>query len=319
MLEHLGAALAFPVVLWVLWRLQAFAVETLRRGMAQMVLEAPRFHRVISWFGTFLHETSHAVVLLITGHGIKEFHVASDQGHVLPRRRFRSMLGDAAFIAAALAPMFLVPALVLVVLVLAGPSWVQSSGGAGWDAALAVLNDGLLGGLRQTWDGLRSLDLATVAGVAVATAMLLAAPGMRPSHVKGEGWRAADEGDIAVVRSIVRRRPLLLAVAGVVLAAAYALVLVKPAWYWIPVQWVWAVGVAGILVALLGAWVWTLVALGTRTKPVVAWIPVALFVAVQILMRPDWAPAWINQVSMIAWTVSAVALRFAVPRRRRRF
>ncbi len=311
----IAAALVVPVGIWVLWRIQALSVELLRRGMGRMFRFAETTYNIVSTFGVLLHELSHAVVLLLTGHGVREFHVRPDEGHVMPRRRFRNGLGDVAFVAAAFAPMFVVPLVVLVALhLLLGHPWPGGGApAAGWDATIDAARDGLLATAQDLTVAVASLNLTQWQHASVLGLMLLAAPGLRPSHVKEEGQ---DVGDIAVIRSIIRRRPLpFLLLAALVLAAFFV---PWGAAYWLPARLVAAVGVVGILTALLGAVVWTTVAFATRTRPVVAWIPMAAGIGVQWLGRAaDWPMATINGVGLAVWVVLTVASWRALPRRAR--
>src|SRR5207244_4244981 len=69
--EPFAAAAFAPAAVWLLWRAQALSVELLRWRLVALARwrGARGLYAVVSWFGTFLHEVSHASVLLLSGHG----------------------------------------------------------------------------------------------------------------------------------------------------------------------------------------------------------------------------------------------------------
>lgn len=312
----MAAAFLFPLSLWALWRLQGLAVEGLRWSMAPMFRFAGGLHNVISFFGVLLHECSHAVVLAVTGHGVKQFHVRPDHGHVLPRRRFHNGLGDLAFMAAAFAPMFVVPAAALAAFVfLLDAPFPYTAAGSGWDATTEVARTFLVDSTVAWSKALASLDLSDLRHAALALVLLLAAPGMRPSFASGKGL-GGNQGDLAVIRAMIRNRPWPFLILVALVVAAHFLVPMAPAAYWAPAQVLWSVAVVGILTALLGAVVWGLVAVGSRIVRVLAWVPPALFVAAQVLgHRGDLSIAAVNGLSLLIWAVTAFGLRASAPRR----
>ena len=82
-------AAAIPLALvWLLWRTQTLSVEALRVSLLRLDRHADQrwLYAIVSWFGTLLHEVSHATVLLLSGHGVKEFRAGVETGHVLPAR-----------------------------------------------------------------------------------------------------------------------------------------------------------------------------------------------------------------------------------------
>ena len=83
------AAAAIPIVLvWILWRLQTLSVEALRVSLLHLDRHWDQkwLYAIVSWFGTFLHEVSHASVLILSGHGVKQFRAGVEEGHVIPAR-----------------------------------------------------------------------------------------------------------------------------------------------------------------------------------------------------------------------------------------
>lgn len=310
------AAFMFPVTLWVLWRLQALAVEGLRWSMAPMVRFAGGLHNAVSFFGVLLHELSHAAVLAVTGHGVKKFHVRPDHGHVLPRRRFHNGFGDLAFMAAAFAPMFVVPAAALAAFVfLLDVPFPYTAAGNGWEATTAAAQAFLIDSTVAWSKALASVDLYDPRQAALVLVLLLAAPGMRPSLISGKGI-GGKQGDIAIIRTIIRHRPLPFLLLLAVVIGLHFLVPFAPAAYWAPVQVLWSVAVVGILTSLLGAVVWGLVAVGSRIVRVLAWVPPVLFVAAQVLgHNGDMSIAAVNGLSLLIWAVTALGLRASAPRR----
>ncbi len=215
MIEPLVVGALLPLVLWILWRIQALVVDgVLRKGMFQLLRHQRRVYNVVSWCGVLLHELAHAIFLLLGGHGIKDFRVGRDAGHVTPRRLRKNLWGHGTFLIAALAPMFVAPVVVLALLLVARPDLVAffpaqqprfDAVGASFDGApgvLLIFGSFLLGSVVPAMLG---LDLAAPLGLAVFLVAVLAIPSARPSHVKNKG--AEDEGDIAVLRATIKRRP----------------------------------------------------------------------------------------------------------------
>lgn len=315
---------AIPLALvWVLWRLQTLSVEALRASL--LVLDRrwdqKWLYAIVSWFGTFLHEVSHASVLLLSGHGIKEFRAGVETGHVLPAR-MRGGVWTLTFLVAALAPLFVPPALVLAALALglgvvdvpffAGPSELDGFAQALRPFFVELPRDLLL--------AIAALDLADWRQALVLALILLGAPGSRPSHVRSRFHGKGDEGDVAALRATIRRNPLpFLAFLAIVYAAFFAAARWWPEGYWHPMEAVWAVALTGIVLALFGAAFWGLAGLDGRASALVAWIGPTTFAAVQVLGRVlDWplSVLQLNAVSVAAWLLVAVVLGQAVPRRR---
>lgn len=319
--EWFVAAAFGPVAIWVLWRLQVLGVELLRRRLVQLSLHAEGLYTLVSWFGTLLHEVSHAVVLLLSGHGIAAMRVGSTSGHVTPRRVRSGPVGFLSFLAAAMAPLYIPPALVLGALVF----WVDpglvawQTGGPGLATALAVLRDLAVVLPQNLLVAVAGLDLVQPAHLLVFLLVLLSAPGSRPSHVKGSRFHGRDdEGDVAVVRRFIRRDPWIFVLFLLFLYGLYlAFVPWLPQAYWWPVQAVWAVALVGIVLALFGAVWWTLADWNSRTVPAVAWLPPLLLVAGQVLPRVlgwDVPVAAVNGVSVVAWGATAFAAHRFWPR-----
>ncbi|HLF17247.1 MAG TPA: hypothetical protein VI796_07460 [Candidatus Thermoplasmatota archaeon] len=324
--EPFAAAALAPVALWVLWRLQTTSVELLRRVLLGMARFQRWMYLVVSWFGTFLHEVSHATVLLLSGHGIREFRAGVESGHVQPARLSRGPVSFLFFLVAAMAPLFIPPALVLagVVLFVDRGLVPWASTGPGLDAALTIGRDFLVEFPQNLALAFANLDLARPAHAAVLALALLGIPGSRPSHVKGSRFHGTkDEGDVAVLRSRIRQNPLpLLVFLALVYAAHIALTRWVPEGYWYPFEAVVAVALTGILLAVLGMLWWGLAAVDGRAQPWIGWMSPLLFFAVEVAFRQmptleslGWEPWKINAAALGAWALSAVVLRLAFPRR----
>jgi hypothetical protein len=331
-LSFAAAALA-PAVLWALWRAQTASVGVLRIAMIRLVRHAKVLYLTASWFGTLLHEASHAAVLLLSGHGIKDASVRSETGHVTPRRTRNDPWSFLAFLAAAIAPLWIPPALVLLALaLLVDPGLLPyHSVGPGWDAATETVRTSLIGTARDVGAAIASLDLAQPSHIAALVLALVAAPGSRPSHVRGSRFHGTrDEGDVAAVRRRIRQQPLVFLLFLAIVYALYFLLVVlvpAPAWYWVPFETLWAVAVTGVLLALGGAALWSVVAWTTYVRPWAAWIGPAVAVFIQVGVRAaqtdaangaaaaDWPIAAINAASVAAWALATGVLLVVLPRR----
>ncbi len=321
--QPFAAAALAPAIVWLLWRLQTLSVEALRRSL--LVLDRhwdqKWLYAIVSWFGTFLHEVSHASVLLLSGHGIKQFRAGVEEGHVLPAR-MRGGAWTLTFLVAALAPLFIPPALVLVALTLgldvldvpffAGPDALSGYAGALRPFFVELPKDLLL--------AIAGLDLADWRHAAVLALVLLGAPGSRPSHVRSRFHGKGDEGDVAALRATIRRNPVpFLAFLLVVCGAFFLTRLDAPApkAYWLPVEAVWAVALTGIVLALFGAAFWGLAGLDGRASPLVAWLGPTMFVAVEVLGRAMGWPVSVlqlNGIAVAAWLAAALVLGQVLPR-----
>ncbi|MGB0652375.1 MAG: hypothetical protein ACPGQL_04165 [Thermoplasmatota archaeon] len=321
--EALAAAAFAPLAVWLLWRLQTATVEVLRRTLVKLVRYHGWLYSIVSWFGTFIHELSHAAVLLLSGHGIKEFRAGVEEGHVLPRRLRTGPLGFLFFAAAALAPLFIPPALLL------GATWLLlderlltfDAAGPGLQAALDVLVATFATFPKELALAVARLDLATPAGIAFALLALVALPSSKPSFVKGKGGsrfhREGDEGDIAVLRRRLRANPWpFLGFLAVLYALYFALVPWAPTAYWAPFQVVWAIALTGAVLSLASAALWGLVAFTGRIHWLVQWIPLAAFVALQVLGRPALDDLMlVNAVSLLAAAGTALSLGLVARKR----
>ena len=319
--EPFAAAAVAPAVVWVLWRLQTVSVDALRRSLLVLTRHWDQawMYAIVSWFGTFLHEVSHASVLLLSGHGLKEFRAGVEEGHVLPSR-MRGGAGMLFFLAAALAPLYIPPllALLAIYLVLGVAPIPFTVGGEGvegvWDAVRPVL----VGLPEDLVMAIAGLDLADWRHAVVLAVVLLGAPGSRPSHVKSRFHSKGDGGDVAALRRHIRHHPLVFIAFLAAVFGAYFAARWLPEAYWFPLEAVWAVAVAGIVLALFGALFWGLVGLGGRSFAVVSWLGPAGFAAVQVAGR---AMAWpvtvmqLNGIAVLAWAVVALALALVLPRR----
>lgn len=317
------AAAVAPALVWLLWRAQTLSVELLRRSL--LVLDT-RFdqkwlYALVSWFGTFLHEVSHALVLLLSGHGVKQFRAGVETGHVLPARMHRGA-GTLTFLVAALAPLFVPPALALAgfALLLDGldiPFFLGPATLAKFPDALAPF---FLTLPRDLLRAIASLDLADGRHALVFALMLLGAPGSRPSHVRSRFHGKGDEGDVAALRATIRQHPVpFLAFLGLLYGAFFLAALAFPQAYWYPVEAVWAVALTGIVLALFGALFWGLAGLDGRASPLVAWLGPALFIAIQVAARLlDWdvQVATLNATAVGAWLAIGLVAAAILPRRR---
>ncbi|MEA3191156.1 MAG: hypothetical protein QOD77_1738 [Thermoplasmata archaeon] len=318
------AAAFAPAAVWVLWRFQTWSVEFLRWRLVKLVGHANWLYATVSFFGVLLHELSHASVLLLSGHGVKEFRSGMESGHVLPARTRTGFVGTLSFLVAALAPMFIPPLLVLLGVVFLVDRGVVD---------LLPGGDGLLG----AWEGLRvvlvefpvrfaqavaRLDLAHWPHLVVLLLLLLGMPAARPSHIKRSRFHGGSEGDVAVLRARIRHNPVPFLLFLALLYAAYLTVRVwLPEAYWGAFQWVWAVAATGVLLSAFGAAWWSLAAMNARTSLLFAWVPFLLFVAVETalrVVRPT-DPMWANAAAVAAWAGATAVLRFMFPRRVRSF
>jgi hypothetical protein len=318
----LFAAAAFaPLAVWLLWRGQTLSVESLRVALLWMARGGLRWlYATVSWFGTLVHEMSHASVLLLSGHGISQFRVGSERGHVTPTKVKTRGLGMLSFLVAALAPLFVPPLLVLLgVLFLVDKSvLVLPAPGPGLAPALDALKAVLLQFPLHLVQALAQLDLARWQHAALLALLLLALPGSRPSHVRGSRFHGNAEGDVPVLRAHIRSHPVPFLLFLLLLYAAYFLTLLLPAAYWWPIGAVWALALTGIVLALVGAAWWGLVGLAGRTRFLLGWLGPAAFVAVQVgarTLHPAPAVASINLLSLAAWLAVGLLL-FLVARRR---
>lgn len=321
----LAAAFA-PAVVWLLWRGQTLSVELLRVRMLVLTRHRDQkwIYSIVSWFGTLLHELSHATVLLLSGHGISRFRAGVEEGHVLPSRMRTGGLGMLSFLVAALAPLFIPPLLVLLALLfLVDRSLlVFPAAGPGLQPALEGLRQVLLDYPVRLLSAMGNLDLARAPHLAVFLLILLGIPGSRPSHVKGSRFHGTgDEGDVAALRAHIRRHPLPFAAFLLLLYAAYFLVLVLPAAYWIPMGGLWALALTGIVLALFGSLWWSFAGLDGRVTPLLAWAGFAAFIAVQVGARLAPSPMALsvlqaNLLSLAAWLAVSLLLGLVLPRRR---
>ncbi len=309
---------AAPILIaWVLWRLQALAINrVLRGGMVKLLRYQRTTYNVVSWFGVLLHEISHAVVMLLGGHGIRGFKVGVDAGHVTPKQVRKGPLGTLTFIAAALAPMVAAPAAITAFLLIGRPLPDTSAahGFVGIRDNLEYIATDIL--QRLAFD-VAGMDLTTWMGATLFALAVFAMPSARPSHVRNKG--EADEGDIAVVRRLIRQRPWPVLAFWLVLYGAYfAIVPFAPAAYWLGWQLVWSIGLVGTTLAVLMGLVWYAVAWTGRVQAWVAWLPYAAAIAVQVggrLLDVPGGVLVINAASIVVLLGLAWSLRMMAPRR----
>jgi hypothetical protein len=323
---YVAAAFA-PAVVWLLWRAQTLSVEGLRWSLVRMSRHGDLkwLYAIVSWFGVLLHEMSHALVLLLSGHGIKEFSVKVERGFVQPTRMKKGAFSFLFFLVAALAPLFLPP-----VLFLAGLWWlghanpvgyVVPAAGAGLDAAKEALRAMLVAFPKHVVLAIARIDLSDWRQCLLFAVVLIGMPSARPSFVKGSRFHGEqDQGDVAVIRSRIRENPLPLVVFLVLLYGAYFLFRSDfRAVYWVPLESVWAVAMTGVVLAVFGTLWWALWWLAGRAMPVVNLLPVVAFAATEILLRrqtPAMALETLNGVSVGVWLIAALAIAQILPRRR---
>jgi hypothetical protein len=320
---ELFAAAAFaPIVIWLLWRGQTLSVETLRLSLLWMARARGLLwlYSVVSWFGTVIHEISHASVLLLGGHGISQFRAGVEGGHVTPTRVRTKGIGMLSFLVAALAPLFIPPLLVLVALIVLVDRGllVLPTAGPGLAPALDAFKALLIAFPQRLLLALAHLDLAHWQHALLLAVLLLALPGSRPSHVKASRFHGPGEGDIPVLRAHIRSHPIPFVLFLLVLYAAYFLTLMLPAAYWIPIGAVWDLALTGIVLALVGGLWWGLIGLAGRTHALLGWLGPATFVAAQIglrIVRPGMDVGALNLASLVAWALLAVLLALAAGRR----
>jgi hypothetical protein len=321
-----AAASFAPLAVWVLWRFQILSVELLRTRLVLLVRHADQrwIYSIVSWFGTLLHEISHATVLILSGHGIRSFKAGVEKGHVVPSR-MRGGVGLLFFLVAALAPLFIPPAIVLAALVLlVDPDLMPAVvAGGTLEEAIDVLREVFVTFPERLVLALARLDLARPSHLATFLAVLLGIPGSRPSHVKGSWFHGKDdEGDIPALRRRIRSNPIPFIAFAVLLYALHLILVPRwPKWYWLPFEAVWAVALTGIVLAVFGALWWSLAALAGRTRFLVAWAGFAAFVLVQVGARigpwsdPALETVGINLIALGAWTAVAIAFALLMPRR----
>jgi len=318
--EPFVAAAFAPVAVWVLWRAQTASVELLRWRLAKLALSRRLrwLYAIVSFLGVFLHEVSHAAVLLLSGHGVREFRAGKEQGHVLPARMRRGPLAFLSFLVAALAPLFLPPLLVLAGLWLLVDRGVLSfvAVGPGLGAAVDAIRHALVAVPQRILLDLARLDLARWPHAVLLALALVAMPSSRPSHVRSRFH--GSEGDVAVLRAELRRHPLVFAAFLALLYVAYWLVLVVPAAYWDPFEALWAVALTGVALAILGAVWWSLVGLARDTQWWAWWLGPVAFAAGEVLLRqvPAFASdlAGLNALALAAWAAVGLAARLVAPR-----
>lgn len=314
----LATAFFAPLVLWLLWRIQALAIDQgLRRGMYRLLRYQRRTYNVVSWMGVLLHELSHAFFLLLGGHGIKDFKVRTDGGHVTPHQVRRGPFGLLSFLVAALAPMFVAPTILFMTawLLLDRGLIDPASAGLGWDAAWPVLRDTAVHLPVDLGRILLGLDVTTWAGATVLLLAVFAMPSARPSFVPG-GRGQQDEGDIAVVRRKIRKHPVPVLAVVALATGSYALVAWRPTWYWGAWQAAWSISLTATLLALLLGLAWAGVAWAGRTRAWLAWIPFAVAIAIQVLGRGPEVPMWaINLLTVVLFAMTALSLCAIAPRR----
>ncbi len=310
------AGLVPIAIAWLLWRLQAVAVnQVLRGGMYRLLRYQRKTYGFVSWFGVLVHELSHAAVLLLGGHGIRRIKVGVDAGHVAPRQVRKGPLGTLTFIAAALAPMVAAPAAVAAVLLLRGERLPEPVQGSGIRAAWENLQQVAMQFPERLVVDLVGMDVTTATGAALFLLAVFAMPSARPSHVRVKG--EPDEGDIAVVRRLIRKRPLPVIAFWVLLYASYfAAAQWGMRWYWLAWEAAWMVAVVGVVLALLMGVVWYGVAWAGRIKPMLAWLPYAVAIGVQVGGRLLEHGIWLVNLATIAvFLAFAAGLRATATRR----
>ena len=110
--------LSFLLILLLLTMLQSLFVNRAQFHIAKIYYPHPRMYKALNWWGTFVHELSHALMVLVSLNKIKEFKVGSGGGHVTWSSTKRQ--GYIAWLSAqivSLAPFFIPPLLIGIPLV----------------------------------------------------------------------------------------------------------------------------------------------------------------------------------------------------------
>lgn len=193
-------------VLYASWRFQEFLVNLLRWPLASIAGQSNAFEAFLTFFGTLLHEVSHASILLVTGQGIMEFHVRPYHGHVLPRRAFGNWYGHLVLAAAAVAPLWLIPFLTIAVSTgLLGVNWLNAPVFSP-DAQMEFYRASIAVSLSAMQDTLVQAARYPFLLTVMIVTLIVASPGLRPSKfIDDDGQKS---GDIWVLRRTVRRHPI---------------------------------------------------------------------------------------------------------------
>jgi len=110
--------LSFLLILLLLTTAQSLFVNRAQFHIAKIYYFHPRLYKALNWWGTFVHELSHALMVLISLNKIKEFKVGSSGGHVTWSSTKKQ--GYVAWLSAqitSLAPFFIPPLLIGIPLV----------------------------------------------------------------------------------------------------------------------------------------------------------------------------------------------------------
>ena len=110
--------LSFLLILLLLTTAQSLFVNRAQFHIAKVYYHHPRMFKALNWWGTFIHELSHALMVLVSLNKIKEFKVGSGGGHVTWSSTKRQ--GYVAWLSAqivSLAPFFIPPLLIGIPLV----------------------------------------------------------------------------------------------------------------------------------------------------------------------------------------------------------
>ena len=110
--------LSFLLILLLLTTAQSLFVNRAQFHIAKIYYPHPRMYKALNWWGTFIHELSHALMVLFSLNKIKEFKVGSSGGHVTWSSTKRQ--GYIAWLSAqiiSLAPFFIPPLLIGIPLV----------------------------------------------------------------------------------------------------------------------------------------------------------------------------------------------------------
>ena len=110
--------LSFLLILLLLTTAQSIFVNRAQFHIAKIYYYHPRMFKALNWWGTFIHELSHALMVLVSLNKIKEFKVSSSSGHVTWSSTKKQ--GYIAWLSAqiiSLAPFFIPPLLIGIPLV----------------------------------------------------------------------------------------------------------------------------------------------------------------------------------------------------------
>lgn len=108
--------LSFFIVIFSILVIQSISTGIVSKHLGNVSFKHPRLFRVMSWWGVFIHELSHAITALLTMNKIKEFKVSSSGGHVVHYSRTSGFFQWLAGQLISAAPAFVPPIIVTLLL-----------------------------------------------------------------------------------------------------------------------------------------------------------------------------------------------------------